>query len=304
MFNFLKKTMKIMQKERGILGVPLAKAKKLDDKIINNLFDIQKNFKNKFNSEGVQLQAAVRHYYTRAPLIKQIERDLVNMSEDIAVNEKVINQLNKLEQFTSATVEAMKRDWQETLDDVATWKKGRQLTREMNQVKSFMDMQITELRNLIARLEVSINTERLALKYTVDHPRISKGIRSKQEEETQLEKELAEAKKLLARIQAAKQANTFDSSIAANITSFWGEINESIQKTTFASISMVREENHKKEIEGIKENIALELASIMMALKYLDDEIKMFNQIGISLLKKSKTRKLERAIAALASEAA
>jgi len=304
MFKFLKKTMKVMQKERGIFGVPLAKAKKLDDKIINKLFSIQKNFGDKFNSEGVELQAAVRNYYNRAPLIKQIERDLVNMSEDIAVNEKVINQLTKLGQFTSATVEAMKRDSQETLNDLATWKKGKELTKEMNQVKSFINMQITELKNLIARLEVSINTEKLALKYTVEHPRISKGIKGKREEETQLEKELAEARNLLVRIQAAKQANTFDSSIAANITSFWGEINESVQKTTFASISMVREENHKKEIEGIRENIDLELASIMMALKYLNDEIKMFDEIGINLLEKSKTRKLERVIRDLAREAA
>ena len=67
---------------------------------------------------------------------------------------------------------------------------------------------------------------------------------------------------------------------------------------------MVREENHKKEIEGIRENIDLELASIMMALKYLNDEIKMFDEIGINLLEKSKTRKLERVIRDLAREAA
>ncbi len=301
MFDFLKKTMRVMQKERR---VPLVKAQKLDAKLINNLFDIQKNFKNKLNSEGVQLQAAVRHYYNRAPSIKQIERDLVNMSEDIAVNEKVINQLAKLGQLTAATIKTMKRDWQETLDDLATWKKGRALTGEMNKVKQFIDMQINELNNLISRLEVSINAEKLALKYTVDHPRISKGIRGKKEEETQLEKELAEARKLLATIQAAKQANKFDSSISANITNFWQELNKSIEKTTFSSISMIREENHKKEIEDIRKNIDLELASILMALTHLNDEIKMFDEIGINLLEKNKARKLERSIRSLASEAA
>ena len=292
----LKHVMKATQKRHS---VPLNRAKKLDDKLQNALIEIQRKHKDQLNNEGVQLQAATRYFFSRVTVVKQIERDLVSMGEDVAVQEKVLNQLTKLKNFSASTWSLMKTDYADTIRDFKRIKKKWSLGRDAGKVREYILMQEKALRDVIARLAVAEQIESMAIKEKTGREKITRDVYLKIGTKKNLPEAVEEAKALLAKLLAAKAATTMASDLGVELQMFWEDLNRELEMVTLPPVDFIGK-NHKKELEEMRGLIDQELASIMMALNELNKEIELFEGVGAEIVARSVKTRIRRALSAIA----
>ncbi len=288
----ISKMMKVAQKRHA---VPLNKARKIDDRLQNALIEIQNKQKHSTNNEGVQLQAALRNFYSRVSVVKHIERDLVSMAEDIAANEKVVNQLLKFEKFAKATWHLVEVDFYDTYRDLKRLKKRFVSSEHEQKLKDLASFTEDKLKNVIEWYELV-----LAGTSTGDSaPALDGRAGTLTGESSKLMKELEEAKKLYAKAVAARKSTKLASDLGVEMYDYWKGLTDKINRCELPPISFLDNKKHKAEIEEMRKLVDLELASIMMALNELYTELELFEDIGVQVLTRSKLNRLKRAITQL-----
>lgn len=293
-----KKVMRFAQKRHA---VPLNKARKIDDRLQAALIEIQNKQKHTTNSEGVQLQAALRNFYNRVTAIKSVERDLVSMAEDVAANERVINQLIKLKDFTSETWALLKMDFADIIGDFKKIKKTWDLSKKEGKLRAYIVQQEKDLKEIILKLEVAAEAEHIGIQKG-DSKGIGADIDVKLGGGVTLEDSIVNAKRLLAQVLAAKAASKIKSTVGVELALFWENLTKKLEIVELSPIEFLDNKKHKRDIEEIRKLIDLELASIMMAMKELNDELELFSNMGVEILPKARKRRLVRSIQQLAME--
>ena len=295
----IKKVMRAAQKRHA---VPLNKARKIDVQLENALTAIQDKYKHSTNNEGVQLQAAMRAFYSRVSVVKHIERDLVSMAEDIAVDEKVVNQLLGLQKFANSTWLLLEKDFKDTYRDFKRMKKKWDLTSEVSEQRRYVDQQLNDLKVLIPKLELALSSTQSAMESGGEFHGRNHDTTTRTNRVIELENSIKEAKRYIAQLLAARASTKLASDLGIELYDYWKNLTVKLDKHELPSISFLSDKKHKKEIENMRKLIDQELASIMMAMKELNDELVLFESICVEVLSKSRKRRLVRSIQQLAME--
>lgn len=291
--NSFTKVMKAAQKRHA---VPLRKAQKIDEQLRTALMTMQKQHRDHANSEGAQLQAATRYFYDRSAVVKQIERDLVSMAEDVAVEEKVVNQLMRVNHFAKSTWVLMQKDWAATVRDFKQARRKWDITVQASKQKKYIDDQEIALKELIRSLTAVQAAESRGGTFGFPQPAHTKRRQDMAANQVEQDRILEEARGLLAKILAARAATKIDSKLGVELYDFWKDASAKLDRYEQPAISVLNDEKHKKEIAQMDKLIVEEVKAVMMALTALHQDLELFEGMGVEVIARARKNKIRQAI--------
>jgi hypothetical protein len=264
--------MKGLQKERN---VSLMKAQKVDGILKGKLFQIEQTLGTEGKNEIVQIQAALTYAFQKAAIIKEIQKDVASMGEDVAVDEKVTLQWLKVKRFVTAELSYLKRDAKNTVKDA-------------KQLPAVIKNQITALQKLLKYLEegwawAAQGHGRLALSKT---QKVANA-----ERQAVLRRQIEACKAEITRLRTI-QSLTEWSSRAKSIEKYYADLEKALDHHTLPDISQLSETPEVKEFRAMMRQ---EMRAMLMVLQYMDKQCEHFEAIGVPLLSSSQKSRLARA---------
>jgi hypothetical protein len=286
--SWLSKTLGVLQKKRYVTA-PLAKAQKVDDKLRDNLINLSEEFGKEENSQGSQLQLAMKAFYARKGIVKGIQAELANMGEQIAVEEKVTMQLLKVESLASKTAAAFRQDWALTKEHLASFGTRRATANDIAKVKTFAATYQGKVREIAADIQA------------LQHPLtagLAPGERSRLEADNlRYQLIVTEAAKKMAELKQLKDGQAVKGDIGKRLGEWLENVKAEIDKVSIPAISQLRE---SPNVQQFRKLMSDQLRATEGMLLKLNDEIKLFEKCGLPLMKKSDERMLSRGLSMLA----
>ena len=241
------------------------------------------------DSQGGQLQIAMKAFYARKGVVKGIQAELAAMGEQIAVEEKVTMQLLKVEDLANKTAAAFRQDWELTKKHMASFGTRRATSKDIAQVQSFAATYEGKVREITADIQ--------ALQHPITAG-LAPGERSRLEEDNLRYKLIVEeAAKKMAELKKLRAGQAVKGDIGKRLGEWLENVKTEIDKVSIPAISQLRE---SPNVQQFRKLMSEQLRATEGLLVMMDREIKLFEKCGLPLMKKNDERMLRRGLAMLA----
>jgi len=291
-FDYVKRgtveTLKVLQKERGWTGrgVPLEKAAKVEPQLVRALGEISLQLSEGEQSQAAQLQAAMTYHSQRMRLLGRIESYVASMGQQIAVEEKVTNQLLALDKFAKANGDLWRRDWKRTLEHIQAIQKNRQTSNDVAIVQQAIRQQERVLTEAEAMIQMASKSA------VADIMGTQKDSAKKQQAE--LLATLGRLRVRKAELQKARSENKYPTKIGDDISQLWEEIKKVTEEPVHLPALDVLQET--ADVKEFKATLERELQALEMVLFRVNKQVSALESIGIEVIPKSKQRNLNRGV--------
>ena len=281
-----------LQKERGWTGtgVPVEKAAKVDDKLRKSLLRLRAEFEGDEKTEMAELQAAQRIFAQRAAVVKGIERDVANLGESIAVQEKVANQLLALDRFFKTNSDLWSKDWAATKGHWLTFKNKRATSYDIAQVKKYLETQEKGLKDAQTQLQLLQN----AVVGEIVGPKEAQKLAA---QKTKYTAALEKTKKAITDLQNLQRTQKYESPIVEELGQYWKDLGKDFERVELPSISTIQDSPQIKQFRDLVEQ---ELRALEMSVLYLDKQCQLLEACGVEVLPKAEEKNLSRGLSFLA----
>ncbi len=289
---WLSSALGFLQKERGWTGtgVPVEKAAKVDDKLRKSLLRLRAEFEGNERTEMAELQAAQRVFTQRAAIVKGIERDVANLGESIAVQERVANQLLALEQFFRNNATVWKKDWAATKGHLLTFKQKRATADDIAKVKTYLATQQKALKDAATQLQL--------LQHSVVGEIAGPDEKKRVEAQSlKYEKAIFRIMRTISELQEVQKSQRYDSPVLEHLGDIWNSLQVDFERVELPSINSIKDSPQVKQFRDLVEQ---ELRALEMSVLYLDKQCQLLEACGVEVLPRAEERNLSRGLSFLA----
>jgi hypothetical protein len=282
-------------------GVPLEKAKKVDEELKKKLLLLEEQLTKEEDSEANGLRTALEWTNEKAAAIRQIQRELASFGEHLAAQDRFVKKVLQFRRVVESSINLWKKDWADTKRHWEFIKQQKASKDDIAKVKAYIKKQKEELQELIKNLALIVDTISVAEshQYGGKVPVIKAQGKSKENEKTNILNAIQEAKELLLHLETMLKNNNFDYSKIEQLNKFWADLNKEITGWESDPVSLLNEEMHKSTIEKYKHALEKEIEALLMVLHYLYKQQDSFSEMGIKIMRSSKISNIRRSGAML-----